>query len=218
MCTRFGVNEMKRPESGRVGGNLYDKYRSRNPLARMLVSGFETALLELTRSCGARSAHEVGCGEGHLTRLLGREGLDVRGSDVSPDVIEEARRSTAEEGLEIPFRVADVHRLTRERDGAELIVCCEVLEHLDDPEAALQVLSRLAQPWLIVSVPREPLWRILNLLRGSYVTRLGNTPGHVQHWSKSGFIQFVSSHTTIIETKAPLPWTMLLARTHSVAR
>ena len=51
------------------------------------------------------------------------------------------------------------------RDSAELIVCCEVMEHLGDPEAALETLASLASPWAIVSVPREPLWRALNLAR-----------------------------------------------------
>ena len=54
----------------------------------------------------------------------------------------------------------------------------------DDPERALDVLAGLARPWLIASVPREPLWRALNLARLSYVGDLGNTPGHLNHWSK----------------------------------
>lgn len=204
--------EMKTVEPGQVGGNWSDKYRSGNPISRRLVSGFEDALLDLTRRTGVRDVHEVGCGEGHLTRLLRREGLDVRGSDVSRDVIEEARERTRKEGQEVKFRVADLYRLKPERDGAELIVCCEVLEHLDDPVAALDVLTQLARPWLIVSVPREPLWRILNLLRGSYVGRWGNTPGHVQHWSKSAFLMFLSEQARPIEVRSPLPWTMVLAK------
>lgn len=203
---------MQHPERGRVGGNLYDKYRSRNPVVRWLMSGFERDLLELARVTGAREVHEVGCGEGHLSRLLRQEGLDVRGSDVSPEVIEEARERTRREGSEIPFRVADLYELDAERDGAELIVCCEVLEHLDDPGAALEVLTRQARPWLILSVPREPLWRTLNLLRGSYIRRLGNTPGHVQHWSKSGFVDHLSEYARPVEVRSPMPWTMVLAK------
>lgn len=203
---------MKDLERGRVGGNLYDKFGSRNPVVRWLMSRFERDLLELVRVTGAREVHEVGCGEGHLTRLLGQERLDVRGSDVSPEVIEEARARTRREGWEIPFRVADLFDLQPERDGAQLIVCCEVLEHLDDPETALKALTRLARPWLIASVPREPLWRVLNLIRGSYVRRLGNTPGHVQHWSKSGFIEYLSEYARPVEVRSPMPWTMVLAK------
>lgn len=205
-------NEMKTVEPGQVGGNWSDKYRSGNPISQRLVSGFEDALLDLTRRTGVRDVHEVGCGEGHLTRLLRREGLDVRGSDVSPNVIKEARERTRGGGQEVDFRVADLYSLEPERDAAKLIVCCEVLEHLDDPGTALEVLMRLARPWLILSVPREPLWRVLNVLRGSYLRRWGNTPGHVQHWSKTGFVTFVSERTRLVEVRSPLPWTMVLAK------
>lgn len=203
---------MEQLDQGRVGGNLYDKYGSRNPVVRWLMSGFERDLLELARVTGAHEVHEVGCGEGHLSRLLRQEGLDVRGSDVSSEVIEDARTRTRREGLEIPFRVVDLLDLQPESDGAELIVCCEVLEHLDDPDGALEVLTRLARPWLILSVPREPLWRTLNLLRGSYLRRLGNTPGHVQHWSKCGFVDHLSGHARPVEVRSPMPWTMVLAK------
>lgn len=202
-------------EPGRVGGNWYDKYGSENPVAQWLVSGFEHDLVDLVDITGANEAHEVGCGEGHLTRLVARKGLDLRGSDVSPTVIEEARDRTRQVGLDIPFRVADLFDLEPERDAAELILCCEVLEHLDDPDCALRFLTRLARPWLLLSVPREPLWRILNLLRGSYVRRLGNTPGHVQHWSKDSFLAFVTKQARVVEVRSPIPWTMVLVRSDS---
>ena len=103
----------------------------------------------------------------------------------------------------------------RDRHAAELVVCCEVLEHLDDPKRALDVLARLARPWLIASVPREPLWRALNLARLSYVGALGNTPGHLTHWSKRGFERFLGERFEVVEVRTPLPWTMALCRVQS---
>jgi hypothetical protein len=76
----------------------------------------------------------------------------------------------------------------------------------------LDRLEALAAPWLIVSVPREPLWRGLNLARLSYVGALGNTPGHLNHWSKRGFLRFLESRVDVVETRNPLPWTMALCR------
>ena len=40
--------------------------------------------------------------------------------------------------------------------------------------------------------PREPLWRGLNIARGAYLKDLGNTPGHLNHWSKRGFVALLS--------------------------
>ena len=63
---------------------------------------------------------------------------------------------------------------------------------------------------LLVSVPREPLWRALNVGRGAYVRQLGNTPGHVNHWSKAGFLRMLERHGDVLEARSPFPWTMVL--------
>jgi 2-polyprenyl-3-methyl-5-hydroxy-6-metoxy-1,4-benzoquinol methylase len=195
-----------------AGGNVYDKYGTQNPIARRLMARFLADLDELVERTGAREAHEVGCGEGELAIRLARKGLRARGTDAFPQVLEEARRRAAAAGVEIDFEATPAERLDPGRDAAELVVCCEVLEHLDDPERALEVLAGLARPWLIASVPREPLWRALNLARLSYVGQLGNTPGHLNHWSKRDFVRFLTSRFEVTEVRTPLPWTMALVK------
>ena len=194
------------------GGNVYDKYASSNPVERRLVGGFLRAFDALAARSGARAAHEVGCGEGELARRLARADWQVRGTDAFPAAIETARERAAAEGISIPFEARAVQELERGRDGAELIVCCEVLEHLPDPKAALDRLAELARPWLLVSVPREPLWRALNLARLAYVGDLGNTPGHLNHWSRRGFLRWLGERVEVVEERSPLPWTMALCR------
>jgi 2-polyprenyl-3-methyl-5-hydroxy-6-metoxy-1,4-benzoquinol methylase len=206
------------PDTTETGGNVYDKYSSGHPIERRLVARFLTQLEALVELSGAREAHEVGCGEGELAQRMARRGLRVRGSDASPEVLAEARSRAAGSGLEIDYEPRAVEELEPERDAAELVVCCEVLEHLEDPRAAIGVLSELAHPWLIVSVPREPLWRILNLARLKYVGDLGNTPGHRWHWSKRGFIRFLEERVEVIEVRNPIPWTMALCRAGRDAR
>ena len=195
-----------------AGGNLYPKYTVRNPIARFLVDRFLANLLDLARHSGAREVHEVGCGEGFLCTMLARHGFSVRGSDVAAAAVAAARGRAAELGLPASFHVADVYDLAPERDGAELVVCCEVLEHLPDPRRAVQLLARLARPHLIVSVPREPLWRLLNMARGRYLRDLGNTPGHLQHWSTASFLALLEPHLEVRAVRTPLPWTMALCR------
>jgi 2-polyprenyl-3-methyl-5-hydroxy-6-metoxy-1,4-benzoquinol methylase len=197
-----------------VAGNVYPKYTTRNPLARLLVANFMATLHQLVERTGVREVHEVGCGEGFLARQLAADGYRVRGSDLSPTTIAEARRRNA--GMTgIAFQVADLYRLDPARDAAALVICCEVMEHLPDPVRALHVLEQLARPHLIVSVPREPLWRILNVVRGRYWSDLGNTPGHLQHWSSRDFTTLLRQHFDVVEVRTPLPWTMALCRTRS---
>jgi 2-polyprenyl-3-methyl-5-hydroxy-6-metoxy-1,4-benzoquinol methylase len=195
-----------------IAGNVYPKYTTRNPLARLLVANFQANLRALVRRSGARAVHEVGCGEGFLARRLAADGCAVRGSDLSSATIAEARRRSAGITPSIAFQVADLYRLDPERDAAELIVCCEVLEHLPDTGRALDVLGQLARPHLIASVPREPLWRLLNVARGRYWSELGNTPGHLQHWSERAFTALLAQRFEVVEVRNPLPWTMALCR------
>jgi 2-polyprenyl-3-methyl-5-hydroxy-6-metoxy-1,4-benzoquinol methylase len=197
----------------KAGGNVYDKYGTRNPIERRLVSGFIASLEDLVARSAAREAHEVGCGEGELAVRLARRGLRVRGSDASAEVIEEARRRAGAAGVEVDYRAAPIEALDPDRDAAELIVCCEVLEHLPDPECGLDRVAALARPWLIVSVPREPIWRALNLARLKYVSALGNTPGHVGHWSRGALVALLCSRVEVVAVRSPLPWTMALCRT-----
>jgi 2-polyprenyl-3-methyl-5-hydroxy-6-metoxy-1,4-benzoquinol methylase len=194
------------------GGNVYDKYGSRNPVERRLVRGFCDELERLAIDTGAREVHEVGCGEGELVLRLARRGLRARGSDVSERVIEEARRRAAAAHVDVSFRAAPIEALDPSEDAAELILCCEVMEHLHDPQGALEIIAGLARPWAIVSVPREPLWRLLNLGRLKYVRDLGNTPGHLHHWSRRSFLGLLQRRLEIVAVSSPLPWTMALCR------
>lgn len=203
-------------ESGVVVGNAYDKYGSKNPIVKWMMRGFETALSDFVVKAAPSSIHEVGCGEGYWVLRWNEQGLLARGSDFSKDVIEIAKDNASSRGLSPAlFEPRSIYDLDASQDSADLVVCCEVLEHLEDPEAGLHVLQTVVKKHLIVSVPREPLWCALNLARGKYITRWGNTPGHIQHWSKNGFIELVSKYFDVIEMKSPLPWTILFCRPKS---
>ncbi|MBB3395044.1 methyltransferase domain-containing protein [Rhizobium sp. BK060] len=195
-----------------IPGNYYDKYHTRNPIARYLMNGFLQSFDELTEIAGTRRAYEVGCGEGNLSLRLHDRGWDVRGSDLERVSVDEANAQCAERGIEAKFDVRSLFDLTPEQASTELVVCCEVLEHVPETERALSVLRSLAKPYLIISVPREPIWRVLNLARGKYFKAFGNTPGHIQHWSSSSFIKLLEKTMNVVEVRRPLPWTMVLCR------
>jgi 2-polyprenyl-3-methyl-5-hydroxy-6-metoxy-1,4-benzoquinol methylase len=94
----------------------------------------------------------------------------------------------------------------------DLVAAIEVLEHVPDPAATLAEMARVARTHLLVSVPREPLWRGLNIARGAYLRELGNTPGHINHFSKRAFIELLGRYGTVLQARSPFPWTMLLVR------
>jgi SAM-dependent methyltransferase len=199
-----------RTERGIVVGNVYDKLGTRNPIARALVRGFMASFDALLAESGAQDVHEVGCGEGSLAARLRARGLIVRGSDFSATIIAEARHRHGAAGIR--FDVKSIYHLAPDVDAASLVVCCEVLEHLHDPERALARLATIARDWCILSVPREPIWKLMNLARGRYWSDWGNTPGHVQRWSSRSFLALVERHFDVVTVRRPLPWTMVLCR------
>jgi ubiquinone/menaquinone biosynthesis C-methylase UbiE len=190
-------------------GNVYDKYATRNPVARYLVANFLSTVVGLARSTNARHIHEVGCGEGELAHTLAQTGVStIKGTDFSAAMIELA----AGKFPDIEFRQRSIYDLTADQDAADLVVCCEVLEHLEEPRRALERLASISRQYCLLSVPREPLWRALNCLRGSYLRQFGNTPGHLQHWSRAGFLRLVGQYFEIAEVRSPIPWTVVLCR------
>ncbi|WP_206599319.1 class I SAM-dependent methyltransferase [Methyloceanibacter stevinii] len=195
-----------------VAGNYYDKYESQNPIARALMDGFLRAFDELSAQSGAKTAYEVGCGEGNLSMRLRARGLEVGGSDLEPSIVDEANKRAEALNSGALFAVRNLYELDRSEVDADLIVCCEVLEHIPQPSDAIDQLATITRSHLLVSVPREPLWRILNMARGKYLSALGNTPGHLNHWSPLGFLADISRRFEIVDVRKPLPWTMALCR------
>ena len=199
-------------KDGVVTGNTYDKYGSGNPVVRRLMARFERDLQELFELAAPRSLLDVGCGEGVLVhRWAARMGGGrVVGIDLEEDSIQAGWAERQAPNLE--YRVMQAENLPFAADEFELASAIEVLEHVPDPVHTLAEMARCAERFLLVSVPREPLWRMLNMARGAYLTALGNTPGHLNHWSRRAFVQLLSRHGEVVEVRSPFPWTMLLVR------
>jgi 2-polyprenyl-3-methyl-5-hydroxy-6-metoxy-1,4-benzoquinol methylase len=197
---------------GVVTGNTYDKYGSSNPLVRRLMNGFERDLDGLLELASPGSLLDVGCGEGVLVhRWAARLGAArVVGIDLEEESIQAGWAERQAPNLE--YRVMEAANLPFADGEFELASAIEVLEHLPDPEHTLSEMARCARGHLLVSVPREPLWRMLNMARGAYWPALGNTPGHLNHWSRRSFVELLSRHGEVVEVRSPFPWTMLLVR------
>jgi SAM-dependent methyltransferase len=192
-------------------GNTFDKYGSQNPAVRRLMAGFERNLDELFTQAAPGSILDIGCGEGVLTEQwaarLG-EGRVV-GVDLPDPKLAAQWQPRTRPNLD--FRELDVTDGLPYAEGEFDLVCAtEVLEHVPGPERVVAEMARVAARQLIVSVPHEPLWRILNVARGAYLRELGNTPGHINHWTRRGFVALLSNHGTVTEIRSPFPWTMLL--------
>lgn len=198
-------------------GNAYDKYGTRNPVSRFLVGRFLGALDGVVRAADPASVLDVGCGEGIVTERIARllPGRPVTGVDVEDPALQAAWAARGGP-KELAFRTGSAYRLPFE-DGAFDVVCAiEVLEHLERPAEAVAELARVARRALVASTPREPLWRAANMANGRYLRDLGNTPGHINHWSRRGLVRLLSAAGPVEEVRSPLPWTIARVRLHGL--
>jgi 2-polyprenyl-3-methyl-5-hydroxy-6-metoxy-1,4-benzoquinol methylase len=201
-----------RDAEGTVTGNTYDKYGSTNPVVRRLMAAFERTLEELFVQANPQSLLDVGCGEGVLTHQWAQRLGDKRivGIDLDDPLLHEQWKGRQAPNL--TYQVMKAENLPFADGEFDVATAIEVLEHVPDPAHTVAEMARVAGGHLLVSVPREPLWRGLNMARGAYLKDLGNTPGHLNHWSKRSFVALLSRHGEVIEARSPFPWTMLLVR------
>lgn len=195
-----------RIENGIVIGSG-GKYEMRNPVGRFLLSRFDRAVFESVRETAADSVLEIGCGEGHVTDLILRTNASrVLATDISFTLIKENIAKFKDP--RVSFRAVDLLSILP-IERFEAVVCCEVIEHLDNPELGLDILRDLEAREYVLSVPREPIFRFLNMCRGAYLRDFGNSPGHLSHFSQSAFLRFVERRFIIRALRAPLPWTVV---------
>ncbi len=193
-------------------GNTFDKYGSNNPVVGRLMAGFVAAVQELLTIAAPGSILDVGCGEGVLTHewAVSMPSTRVVGLDLHDPQLEAEWHGRRAANLE--FVAGRGESLPFAEDEFELAAAMEVLEHVPDPDRVLAEMTRIARRYLLVSVPREPLWRALNIARGAYLGGRGNTPGHVNHWSKRGLSDLLGAYGGVVELRSPLPWTVALVR------
>lgn len=104
-------------------------------------------LLERIAPLPGEAVLDIGCGAGELALAIAasRPGATVIGVDISPDLLAEARKRTAEHGR-VEFILADAEQWRREGFGPELLVSRHGVMFFDDPVAAFSHLRSIAVP------------------------------------------------------------------------
>jgi SAM-dependent methyltransferase len=196
------------PSTPYTSSNLR-KHTSGNPLQRWLLKRFHDTAADLIDRTRPRSVLDAGCGEGFAMRyLLHSPDAAVVGMDGSLGALQVASSINPERG----FAVGDLLELPFPSRSFDLVICMEVLEHLEQPDRGLAELCRVSHRWLLLSVPDEPFFRGANFLRGKNVRAWGNDPGHINHWSSRAFLTFVSAHCRIESCRRSFPWTLVLGQ------
>lgn len=128
---------------------------------------------------------DIGCGTGHLLknlydRLHHNYNLQLFGVDFASSALNIARKTLPQ----AQFIVTDIYNPGLNLQQFDIVLCTEVLEHLEFPESALQHLVAICKlnGQVIITVPNGPedTWE-----------------GHINHWDIKQFQDFVSKQANI---------------------
>ena len=186
-----------------------DEYYARSPLPIRLIERRRLAIIRrmIGASAGLELA-EVGSGGGHVLRMFPRARLTA--IDVSDVFLDAARRNLA--GYTARFVKGEVDKLDLPPASFDRLICTEVLEHTERPEAILAALSRLLRPngVAVITVPNDPLiLRLKSLVRRTPVGYLlrdrinwGGDAYHLHQWTPDEFAALLERHFRVTDRRA----------------
>lgn len=194
----------------KILGNYYNKYTSNNFFSKLFIRKYRIAFQNYLKLLDVNNVLEVGSGEGYLLRYVKEINpiLNLYASDIDWKFVKTSRQNFSKAHWTVCLGEA----LPFDSQTFDLVLACEVLEHVSMPSIFLEELRRVGKKWLIASVPNEPWWRLLNIARLKYIKNFGNTPGHVQHWNISDFSKLITNYIEPYEIRSVFPWIFAIGK------
>jgi ubiquinone/menaquinone biosynthesis C-methylase UbiE len=123
------------------------EFRGKDPT----FTGWLEAYLNKLQLTSSAQVLMLGCGTGVEVRILaGRSGFTgkVVGMDISPALIEAARRFAVENGVDknVEFQVGDAHSLEYADDSFDVVIAHTLMSHLVNPLAVIKEAARIVRP------------------------------------------------------------------------
>ncbi len=194
--------------SGYAYSNL-QKYRNRNPLVRFAINRFFKTLRVLLTQTGVINILDAGCGEGFYIYHLVRNcpcNLKFTGIDHNYDAILTAKILIPDQ----QFIQADIYQIPQKDKAFDMVLCLEVLEHLEDLGKALQEIFRVSAKYCLFSVPHEPFFSMCRLLGGKDIARFGRHPEHINRLKSKDIIKMLGGRFKNIKKFTSFPWIFIL--------
>jgi 2-polyprenyl-3-methyl-5-hydroxy-6-metoxy-1,4-benzoquinol methylase len=187
----------------------FTKHTSKNPIQKFLINNFFSSLISLVKPLGADSILDAGCGEGFTMNKLLENNLakKIEGIEYSNESVNFGKKLFPN----LVIKQANIYELPYKDNSFDLMMCTEVLEHLEKPTKALEEMLRVSKKYLIISVPNEPFFMLSNFLRGKNLSRLGNDMEHINHWNCFSFKKYLTKNGIKVKKIVfPYPWMLIL--------
>ncbi len=185
-----------------------DDYYARSPLPVRVI---ERRRLDIIRAFAGDvrglDLAEIGSGGGHVLRMFPEARLTA--IDVSSVFLDTARKNLR--GYDARFIKGEVDKLDLPPGSFDRIVCTEVLEHTQDPEAILATIARLLRPQgvAVITVPNDPLiLRLKGLIRRTPVgwalrdsVKWGGDEFHIHQWTPDEFERLLGRFVRVADRR-----------------
>jgi SAM-dependent methyltransferase len=133
---------------------------------------------------------EIGASHGGFLRLAQLAGFDATGIELSPSVVRFAQRT-----FDVDMRVGPLEAAGIAGGAFDVVVAFDVLEHFDDPEAALREIRRVLRPGgiVVLQTPDYPVRDADELLAANdpFLAHL-RAPEHVFLFSKRAAVNILA--------------------------
>ena len=186
-----------------------DDYYERSPLPIRFIERRRLAIIRvMVGPCRGRDVLEVGAGGGHVLRMF--PGARLTAVDPSEVMLASARRNL--EGYDVRLHKGSIESLALPAESFDRIICTEVLEHTEDPEAILAEIARLLRPdgVAVITVPNDPLiLAVKRLIRRTPIGLVlrnriewGGDAFHLHRWTPDEFAAILDRHLRVAERRA----------------
>jgi len=128
MITKSDIDHGKAFDWGRTSEN-YAKYRDVYPDA------FYEKIIEMGLCVKGQRVLDLGTGTGVLPRNLYKYGAEFIGADISENQLAQARRLTAEAGMEIEYVVGSAEEIAFPGNSFDVVTACQCFQYFDEAVA-----------------------------------------------------------------------------------
>jgi SAM-dependent methyltransferase len=146
------------------------------------------AARDIMRANKLCTIYDVGCGSAHkLIHILGE--YDTIGIDLPETLDVVIARYPDRKWLSTSFDNVNLPKV-------DLVMCCDVIEHVDDPDALMRFIVNCAKDWIVISTPDRDLLSRYRRINKFYYGPPSN-PSHIREWTMPEFGRYVGRFVQI---------------------